>query len=328
MRRVPTPAGTQRCPQCWKFRKMDRFFTADGQPRKWCRTCRKNRALYIKGERASIGKQRRGLVTSGEPLVRVVHTTRSDKLGGIPSSITTANTCPPSCGLYAKGCYAEFHLTAVWWRAAQKDGLEWNAFCDWVRALPEGTLWRHNVAGDLPGNGEKLDHRKLAKLVLANSGRRGFTFTHKSFDSEKSKELISSANIVGFTINLSADGLHEADAKAALGIAPVVVVLSADAPAKLKTPSGRQVVVCPAQTHEGMTCAKCQLCARPKRSAIIGFRAHGQMQNRVSRNLVQLRLKLTPSQEVSDETVAIDSTGTFGTDIGTPAAGHQTPGEV
>lgn len=285
--------------------------------------------LYAKGQ-LSIAARRKGLAVDSEMLVRIVDSSKSMKLGGIPATITTANTCPPSCGLYGKGCYAEFHLTRVWWRQAQVDGVPWKAFVRWVRELPEGTLWRHNLAGDLPGIGEELDEQKFATLVLANSGKRGFTFTHKSLDDAKHRELIRSANLVGFTVNLSADSLAEADAKAELDIAPVCVVLPADAPAQLRTPAGRRVVVCPAQTHEKMTCAKCQLCARPLRSAIIGFRAHGQAQKAISRNVVQLRLKLAPSangdlvKEAPHEELSESFVGTFGTKpslaMGNPAA--------
>lgn len=291
----PLPPGKKRCPQCWKV-KLERFFIGrEGQQTKNCTSCIKKRALWAKGQKPNLAARRRGLATAGDILVRVVRESKGEKLGGIPVTITTANTCPPSCGLYGKGCYAEFHLTRVWWRKAQTEGLEWEIFLRWVRELPEGTLWRHNLAGDLPGIGEVINIAKTAQLVLANSGRRGFTFTHKKLDDENVRSVIKAANELGFTINLSADSLTEADAKASLGIAPVCVVLPADAPAKLRTPDGRRVVVCPAQTHEKMTCAKCQLCARPQRSAIIGFRAHGQAQKTISRNVVQLRLKLAPS---------------------------------
>jgi hypothetical protein len=84
----------------------------------------------------------------------------------------------------------------------------------------------------------------------------------------------------GFTVNLSADSLEEVDRlldrnkdDAPL---PATVVLEAGAPDKgIRTPGGRRVVVCPAQTS-GTTCAECELCANPFRHSIVGFRSHGQ----------------------------------------------------
>jgi hypothetical protein len=56
---------------------------------------------------------------------------------------------------------------------------------------------------------------------------------------------------------------------------PVVVLQPEDAPADVRTPAGREVVICPAQTS-GLTCAQCRRCSHPFRRSIIGFRAHGQ----------------------------------------------------
>lgn len=90
--------------------------------------------------------------------------------------------------------------------------------------------------------------------------------------------------MAGFTINLSANDPEHADALADLGIAPVAVVLPADSPKRhLRTPAGRPIAVCPAQTHKGMTCAECQVCTRRDRVSVVGFIAHGQRYTEASR---------------------------------------------
>ena len=48
-----------------------------------------------------------------------------------------------------------------------------------IAALPVNDLWRHNQAGDLPGDGELIDKPKLRQLIKANHGKRGFTYSHK-----------------------------------------------------------------------------------------------------------------------------------------------------
>ena len=146
---------------------------------------------------------------------------------------------------------------------------------------------RHNVAGDLQGDGQRLHIDRLMELVRANEGRRGFTFTHKI--GPIGNLQFSIANEEGFTINLSADTLEIADEYASLGVAPVSVLLPHDAPIRLKTPAGRRVTVCPAET-EGLTCRECELCTIPDRKTIIGFRAHGNYRKHVT-ELVQLRRK-------------------------------------
>jgi hypothetical protein len=141
-----------------------------------------------------------------------------------------------------------------------------------IAALPEGQLWRMNVAGDLPGEGESVDPVALGAIVWANRGRRGFTYTHKK--SAEAIEWAQHATRWGFTVNLSADDAGEADALAETGL-PVCAIVPMDTPEKTYTPGGRTIIVCPAQTRDEVTCETCGLCARADRSIIVGFRAHG-----------------------------------------------------
>jgi hypothetical protein len=143
-----------------------------------------------------------------------------------------------------------------------------------------GKLWRMNQAGDLPGEGDKIDGVALASITLRNhwSHARGFTYTHKpvlgdSRTARNNRHLIARANEGGFTVNLSADNLADADAKADLGIAPVAVVLPSDSQGAT-TPKGRKVVVCPAISGKAANCMACGLCHR-QRKVIVGFPAHG-----------------------------------------------------
>jgi hypothetical protein len=190
---------------------------------------------------------------------------------------------------------------------------DWRELCAEVKALPLGQLWRHNEAGDLPGRGQVIDQLRLLELVRANAGRRGFTYTHKPMLGRqwlrggskagigvvlKNRAAIEESNRNGFTVNLSADSLGEADELAKLG--PTVVTLPHDAPTKgLRTPGGRHVVVCPAETHEHVTCASCGLCAVAKRKSIVGFRAHGNNRLMVTTRLRQL--PLFPGQSIGKE---------------------------
>jgi hypothetical protein len=146
-------------------------------------------------------------------------------------------------------------------------------FCKEVSKLPRGILWRHNTAGDLPGKGNKIDSVSLKKLVDANRGRNGFTYTHKPL-SPLNVAAIRHANANGFTINASADTPSDADTAMDHGL-PTVVIVPHDAPRGLKTPKGRTIAICPSQLSDAVTCENCRLCQRPTRDFAIGFRAHG-----------------------------------------------------
>jgi hypothetical protein len=154
-------------------------------------------------------------------------------------------------------------------------GKQWQEFCNDVASLPKGQLWRHNAAGDLPGDGENIDAVALALLVKANNGKKGFTYTHYDAFKGGNYAAIKNANNQGFTINLSADNLEEADQLKSLGIAPVVTILPSDAEKLTITPAGNQVVICPAVQNPSFTCAVCRVCQMASRRTIIGFPVHG-----------------------------------------------------
>ena len=204
------------------------------------------------------------------------------KTGPIPVSTSSADTCPPSCPFRSQGCYAKSGPLALHWLkiTAGNRGLDWDDFCSAIGALPRGSLWRHNQAGDLPGFGEEIDASALGKLTRSNTGRKGFTYTHKH-STETNREAIRSANANGFTINLSANNLQHADELADTNCGPVVVVLPSDQTTNTATPAGRKVVICPAVIRDGITCASCGLCQR-QRSAIVGFPAHGTSKRKAS----------------------------------------------
>lgn len=199
------------------------------------------------------------------------------KTGHIPVSTTSSDTCPDACPLKESGCYAKYGPLGMHWRKVDSGqrGVSLVDFCQQIAALPDGQLWRHNQAGDLPGHSDAIDYAALTEIVRANRGKRGFTFTHKPMTSGANRQAVFMANLHGFTVNLSADNLDEADELAALKVGPVVTLLPSDAPAKLSTPAGRKVIVCPAQQRDDITCERCALCAIPSRQVIVGFRAHG-----------------------------------------------------
>jgi len=202
---------------------------------------------------------------------------RNAKTGPIPVSTTSADTCPNDCPFRGNGCYADgYPLKGRWNEVTRGErGGPLSALCEKIAALPAGQLWRHNQAGDLPGDGERIDSAGLAAIVAANNGKRGFTFTHYSPARKRNAAAIRKANAAGFTVNLSANNLDHADDLAALDIGPVAVVLPAGFDGRqTETPAGRRVAQCPA-TYKDTTCADCGLCAKRDRKVIVGFPAHG-----------------------------------------------------
>ena len=195
------------------------------------------------------------------------------KTGPIPVSTTERASCPSDCAMKAE-CYAASGPLALHWAAVSNGarGTDWATFTDAIAALPDGQLWRHNQAGDLPQANGTIDPALLGDLVAANIGKRGFTYSHHR--DAASIQWIRHANQWGFTVNLSANDLHDADVLADADAGPVVVVLPSTQTSNTTTPKGRPVIVCPATQRDDVSCATCQLCQR-QRAAIVGFPAHG-----------------------------------------------------
>jgi len=227
-------------------------------------------------------------ISRGEYFPRIHLTVKSSnrKVGPIPVSTTAADTCPPACPLRNGGCYAKGGPLAIHWNrltasAIDKAKESWRGFLGTIAALPSRQLWRHNQAGDLPGQGNRIHGKRMRELVAANSGKGGFTYTHKPVTGDGqsrriNRELIAESNANGFTVNLSANHAGEVDELVALNVAPVVVVMPIDFAGTTTTPAGNKIVQCPATRADKETsCDKCQLCAKGNRSCVVGFPAHG-----------------------------------------------------
>lgn len=199
------------------------------------------------------------------------------KTGPMPVSTTSKNSCPNSCSLKENGCYAASGPLGIHWAAVSngKRGTDWETFCNEIKKLPKGIIWRHNQAGDLPMLCSNLiDGNAVGELVRANKGRKGFTYTHYPMDTKHNRLIVEEANMCGFTINLSADSYEEADKLASIGIAPVATLQAEWMPHTTYTPEGRKVITCPATYREDVSCYTCKLCQKQDRP-IIAFPVHG-----------------------------------------------------
>jgi len=220
---------------------------------------------------------------------------RNGKTGPIPVTTTSKNTCP-DCPL-EDACYAKHGRVGMHWDKVSRGerGGTLTAVVALIRGLKPFQLWRHNQAGDLPGEGNEIDGAALGEIVAANrdARARGFTYTHKPM-TPSNMAIVAAANRDGFTVNLSGNNPTHADELAALNIAPVVTVLPIEygrrargdtwlesldeyrarvAHLPKRTPAGRAMPVCPA-TYLDTSCKDCGLCAR-QRHSVVGFPGHG-----------------------------------------------------
>jgi hypothetical protein len=208
--------------------------------------------------------------------------TANKKTGPMPVTVSHRATCPPSCPFKDNGCYFEAgFFTKLHWNKIDSGerGGTFTELCESIRAIPDDNIWRHNIGGDLPGDGVKIDRSMLTELTDANTGKNGFTYTHYPMTDQANRDAIRDANRDGFTINLSANNLQHADELSDLKIGPVATVLPISQTENTTTPAGRKVIVCPATQRDDVTCKSCKMCQR-QRNTIIGFPAHGTSQKK------------------------------------------------
>lgn len=235
-------------------------------------------------------------------LYKLTPISSNKKTGPIPVSMTHKSTCPPSCPLMDKGCYADGGPIAIHWSTlnSEKTGMPFDAFIKEVRKLPR-SIWRYGQAGDLPGIGDEIDADQLEHLARANQGRPVIAYTHKPL-TEGNKKALRRAEELGFHVNVSANKPSEADEALSEGFS-VVTVLQTDYGRTIRngewteplnefrvrtaglprtTPNGTRIAVCPA-TYTSTNCQRCGACAirRPQNQAI-GFPAHGNKARAVS----------------------------------------------
>jgi hypothetical protein len=210
---------------------------------------------------------------------------KNAKVGKMAVTTSTATTCPSACPFKDNGCYAESGPLKLHWLKVTKGerGDDWSTFLDKIKELPAGSKWRHNQAGDLPGDTKDLDSTKCVDLAKANEGKRGFTYTHYDvLENFQNAITVNIMNHLGFTVNVSANNLDHADQLCDLDIAPVATVLPIEQTTNTVTPKGRKVVVCPATYKDEVSCADCMLCEKRDRKVIVGFPAHGTSKRKAS----------------------------------------------
>jgi hypothetical protein len=218
--------------------------------------------------------------------VTITKVSGNTKTGPITTTRTERSSCPTTCPFYNAGCYATLGRERLQWDRLNRaeTGVNWDEFVTQIRRIvPSGMLWRHNTAGDLPHNDGNIDYLQLRKLIMANKGKKGFTYSHHVLN-DHNVVALQNANRMGFTVNASCESVDDADyVMSEHRIPAVAVVHSEESRRFFTTSSGRKVVTCPAAIHKGkVSCATCGLCQKADRDFVIAFPAHGVAKNKVN----------------------------------------------
>ena len=197
------------------------------------------------------------------------------KTGKMPVSTSHKGTCPDSCPFKVKGCYAKGGYVNIHWSAVTREerGSDWKTFCQEVASLPEGTIFRHNQAGDLVGRKDRINLTALRQLMKACSKLKAYTYTHYPL----SKHNIAAIRLANtkLTVNVSTNEVDEVDYAISLGLPTVTVLPFGYTKRITHTTQGNVILTCPASLGKKVSCKDCTLCQKSERPYAIGFIAHG-----------------------------------------------------
>jgi hypothetical protein len=224
----------------------------------------------------------------------------NSKTGMVATSYSSASTCSDNCPFkYSENdephrigkspCYACNGPMAIFWLKSgvtNKKGVmirrfsdlsvDISEFCHRISLLPANTTLRLNSAGDLPGTDGWLCKEDCIKIahtcVDAKVNAFGYCHYDCTSDTEKAahnRGIIAQMNCLGVKLNVSVSNIIDMQTTLSYGLPVVGVVPST------MTQSVKGACYCPAQTHNGVTCDSCRLCAKSDRPKAVLLKAHG-----------------------------------------------------
>ncbi len=211
----------------------------------------------------------------------------NSKTGFATVTYRTQETCPTTCPLYQKGCYAKGRIFGIPERyVPEEDNPEYAQVRELVQLMPKGGIFRANVSGDVLDASGELDEgyaSALSHVAINRPDTEVFSYTH-------AWRKLKPDFAPGVTFNASTESAAGIEEAAAAGWPTVVTDPGPDDPTSLigQTIAGRKVVQCPAQT-KGLTCEQCRLCARPNRKSTVAFAVHGSGKNIAAKQVMEAR---------------------------------------
>ena len=234
------------------------------------------------------------------------HVTRNSsnsKTGPIAVTTSGRATCPPTCP-FMDNCYPNAGKLRIHWDKVSRGerGDLFLGFLNKLRSLAPKSRVRGQQAGDMPGDGVRLNEQHCVLYVKAATSydKAFFTYCHYPVeagpgvteeDAAHNRRVLLQLNAMPRAgVNVSCETKAQVDRVIAMGL-PAVIVLPSKTGKPTPTPNGTRIVECPATRTARLfkagrissalviTCANCggtkgALCMRSDRNFVVGFIAH------------------------------------------------------
>lgn len=215
-------------------------------------------------------------VKDSRAIAIAVESSHNAKTGKVSATYVTQESCPPTCGYRNDICYAEKGMVAFTTRRLNAAALEVDntpesiaqSEADAIGNLTGKLPLRVHVVGDCQTDSAA---RIVSSAMLEHSAKHNqpaWTYTHAWRD-------VDSASWQTASVLASCESVAEIPEAKARGYATAVVVDSFSSEDYLRTPG---LIACPEQATKKVTCATCQLCAKPdvlkRRGLTVAFAKH------------------------------------------------------
>jgi hypothetical protein len=223
-----------------------------------------------------------------------VSSSQNHKIGAADATyLAIRPTCPSSCALRERGCYAQDGKVELTVRRLETEAAGGKVDPDVaeVEAIDAATPHpnrplRLHVSGDVT----TIDRARALGAAIARWLRRGgpvaWTYTH-------AWKAIPRKAFSPISVLASVDRVEDLPLARKRGYAPAIVVPEHWGKRAFEK-NGIKWIPCPAQTLETVTCTSCKLCfdadALFARKVGIAFEAHGSRRHSISRRIVSLPL--------------------------------------
>lgn len=228
-----------------------------------------------------------------------VRDSQNSKLGKMDAVYTSIqSTCPSSCALKDKGCYASLSFVGITSRRLDKEAVNLSPL-QVARAeaacidnsysggkIPKGTILRLHVSGDSRTiKGSRLIDKAIGRW-MKRGGNIAYSYTHAWRSVPRSTWKFAA-------VLASVDSIDDVEAAREKGYAPAIVIAEHHGDkAHLIEGSDTKWIPCPNQTRD-VTCEKCKLCFNPDRlfhsNMGIAFAAHGVKRDELKRHLTVVK---------------------------------------
>lgn len=214
-------------------------------------------------------------------IVRAIENSENKKIGNCSATYASQTSCPKSCPLFRKGCYAELGPIGIHTNRLNKEKTTAFAVAQQEARAIGGLSGKNHLRLHVVGDSTTKKGTKLlanaAKRYTAKAHKNVWTYTHAWRQMERE-------NWGKISVLASCENLDDAIKAMKRGYAAAVIVPKFQSE-KAYSVGKYKVIPCPNQTKH-ITCDKCKLCMNDKRlkanKLIIGFEPHGVLQNKVT----------------------------------------------